>query len=41
LDAGKAGAIGSCPAVMDAIVDALWRAFRIRHTDLPATSEPV
>ncbi len=24
--AGEAGAIGSCPAVMNAIVDALWRA---------------
>jgi carbon-monoxide dehydrogenase large subunit len=29
--AGEAGAIGSCPAVMNAIVDALWRAHRIRH----------
>ena len=24
--AGEAGAIGSCPAVMNAVVDALWRA---------------
>jgi carbon-monoxide dehydrogenase large subunit len=35
--AGEAGAIGSCPAVMNAIVDALWRAYRIRHIDMPAT----
>jgi aerobic carbon-monoxide dehydrogenase large subunit len=37
--AGEAGAIGSCPAVMNAILDALWRAFRIRHLDMPATPE--
>jgi carbon-monoxide dehydrogenase large subunit len=37
--AGEAGAIGSCPAVMNAIADALWRAFRIRHVDMPATPE--
>jgi carbon-monoxide dehydrogenase large subunit len=35
--AGEAGAIGSCPAIMNAIVDALWRAYRIRHVDMPAT----
>jgi carbon-monoxide dehydrogenase large subunit len=35
--AGEAGAIGSCPAVMNAVVDALWRAHRIRHVDMPAT----
>jgi len=35
--AGEAGAIGSCPAVMNAIVDALWRSYRIRHVDMPAT----
>jgi carbon-monoxide dehydrogenase large subunit len=39
--AGEAGAIGSCPALMNAIVDALWRAFRIRHIDMPATAERV
>ena len=39
--AGEAGAIGSCPAVMNAIVDALWRAFRISHLDMPATPERV
>ena len=35
--AGEAGAIGSCPAVMNAVVDALWRAYRIPHIDMPAT----
>ncbi len=39
--AGEAGAIGSCPAVMNAVVDALWRAFRIRHLDMPATPERI
>jgi carbon-monoxide dehydrogenase large subunit len=39
--AGEAGAVGSCPAVMNAVVDALWRAFRIRHIDMPATPERV
>jgi carbon-monoxide dehydrogenase large subunit len=37
--AGEAGAIGSCPAVMNAIADALWRAYRIRHVDMPATPQ--
>ena len=27
--AGEAGSIGSCPAIMNAIVDALWRAYRV------------
>jgi carbon-monoxide dehydrogenase large subunit len=35
--AGEAGAIGSCPAIMNAIVDALWRSHRVRHVDMPAT----
>jgi len=35
--AGEAGAIGSCPAVINAIVDALWRTLRIAHLDMPAT----
>ncbi len=39
--AGEAGAIGSCPAVMNAIADALWRAYRIRHLDMPATPEKI
>jgi aerobic carbon-monoxide dehydrogenase large subunit len=37
--AGEAGAIGSCPAVVNAIADALWRAFRVRHVDMPVTPE--
>jgi carbon-monoxide dehydrogenase large subunit len=37
--AGEAGAIGSCPAVMNAVTDALWRAYRIRHVDMPVTPE--
>src|SRR6478736_4987144 len=39
--AGEAGAIGSCPAVMNAIVDALWRSHRIRHVDMPATPQRI
>ncbi len=35
--AGEAGAIGSCPAIMNAIVDALWRSYRVGHLDMPAT----
>ena len=39
--AGEAGAIGSCPAVINAIIDALWRARRISHLDMPATPQRV
>jgi carbon-monoxide dehydrogenase large subunit len=39
--AGEAGAIGSCPAVMNAVIDALHRAYGIRHLDMPATPEKV
>jgi carbon-monoxide dehydrogenase large subunit len=35
--AGEAGSIGSCPAVANAVVDALHRASGIRHIDMPAT----
>ncbi|KAA2234386.1 xanthine dehydrogenase family protein molybdopterin-binding subunit [Salinarimonas soli] len=35
--AGEAGAIGACPAVMNALVDALHRGFGIPHIDMPAT----
>ena len=35
--AGEAGAIGSSPAVMNAIGEALWREYGIRHIDMPAT----
>jgi aerobic carbon-monoxide dehydrogenase large subunit len=39
--AGEAGAIGSCPAVMNAVIDALWRAYEIGHIDMPATPERI
>jgi len=39
--AGEAGAIGSAPAVMNAVMDALYRTYRIRHVDMPATPERV
>ena len=39
--AGEAGTIGAAPAVMNAVVDALWRAYRVRHIDMPATPERV
>ncbi len=39
--AGEAGSIGSCPAVMNAVVDALDRGFGITHIDMPATPERV
>ena len=35
--AGEAGSIGSTPAVMNAVGDALWRAYRVEHIDMPAT----
>jgi carbon-monoxide dehydrogenase large subunit len=37
--AGEAGAIGSCPAVINAVADALWRGYRVSHVDMPATPE--
>lgn len=39
--AGEAGTIGACPAVMNAIVDALWREYHVDHIDMPATPERV
>ncbi len=39
--AGEAGSIGSCPAVMNAVVDALDRAHGIRDIDMPATPDRV
>lgn len=35
--AGEAGTIGSTPATMNAVTDALWRAHGIGHIDMPAT----
>jgi carbon-monoxide dehydrogenase large subunit len=39
--AGEAGAIGSCPAVVNAIIEGLWREYGIDHIDMPATPERV
>ncbi|MDI4233078.1 xanthine dehydrogenase family protein molybdopterin-binding subunit [Bradyrhizobium sp. Arg237L] len=39
--AGEAGAIGSCPAIVNAIVEGLWREYKIDHIDMPATPERV
>jgi carbon-monoxide dehydrogenase large subunit len=39
--AGEAGTIGATPAVMNAVVDALHRAYGIVHLEMPATSERV
>src|SRR5690606_35528846 len=39
--AGEAGAIGACPAVMNAMVDALDRAAGIKAIDMPATPPKV
>lgn len=35
--AGEAATIGSTPAVMNAVCDALWRAKGINHVDMPAS----
>jgi aerobic carbon-monoxide dehydrogenase large subunit len=35
--AGEAGSIGSTPAVVNAVADALWRAYGIADIDMPAT----
>jgi carbon-monoxide dehydrogenase large subunit len=39
--AGEAGSIGSCPAVMNAVVDALHREAGVTHIDMPATPERI
>jgi carbon-monoxide dehydrogenase large subunit len=39
--AGEAGAIGSCPAIVNAVIDALWRSHGIGHIDMPATPEKI
>ena len=39
--AGEAGSIGSTPAVVNAVADALWRAYRIADIDMPATPQAV
>jgi aerobic carbon-monoxide dehydrogenase large subunit len=39
--AGEAGSIGATPAVMNAVIDALWRGCGIRHLEMPATPQRV
>ncbi|MBP0575404.1 xanthine dehydrogenase family protein molybdopterin-binding subunit, partial [Mycobacterium tuberculosis] len=39
--AGEAGTIAATPAVANAVVDALHRAYGIRHLDMPFTPERV
>ncbi len=39
--AGEAGSIGSTPAVMNAVCDALFRAHGIAHVDAPATPQKI
>ena len=39
--AGEAGCMGGCPATINAVVDALDRAYGIRHVDMPATPDRV
>jgi carbon-monoxide dehydrogenase large subunit len=35
--AGEAGTIGAAPAAINAVTDALWRAYGISHIEMPAT----
>ncbi|MEM9105992.1 MAG: xanthine dehydrogenase family protein molybdopterin-binding subunit [Pseudomonadota bacterium] len=35
--AGEAGTIGACPAVLNAVIDALDRAYDIRHIEMPTS----
>lgn len=39
--AGEAGAIGSCPAIINAVIDALDRGYGIERIDMPATPERI
>jgi carbon-monoxide dehydrogenase large subunit len=39
--AGEAGAVGAPPAVINAVVDALYRRAGVRHIDMPATPRRV
>ncbi len=39
--AGEAGSIGSTPAIMNGVCDALHRAYGIAHIDMPATPERI
>jgi len=39
--AGEAGTIGSTPAALNAVTDALWRAYGIGHIEMPATPQRI
>ncbi|MHB2265882.1 xanthine dehydrogenase family protein molybdopterin-binding subunit [Aliihoeflea sp. PC F10.4] len=39
--AGEAGTIGATPAALNAVTDALWRAYGIGHIDMPATPQRI
>jgi len=39
--AGEAGTIGSTPAVVNAVADALWRAYAVADIDMPATPQAI
>ena len=39
--AGEAGTIGATPAALNAVTDALYRAYGISHIDMPATPQRV
>jgi carbon-monoxide dehydrogenase large subunit len=39
--AGEARAVGAPPAVINAVVDALYRGAGVRHIDMPATPRRV
>jgi carbon-monoxide dehydrogenase large subunit len=39
--AGEAGAVGSPPAMINAVVDALHPATGLKHLDMPATRERI
>jgi carbon-monoxide dehydrogenase large subunit len=39
--AGEAGSVGSCPAAINAVVDALRYGYGIETIDMPATPERV
>ena len=39
--AGEAGTIGATPSTLNAITDALYRAYGIRHIDMPATPDRI
>ncbi|TAK48885.1 MAG: xanthine dehydrogenase family protein molybdopterin-binding subunit [Xanthobacteraceae bacterium] len=38
---GEAGTIGATPAIVNAVIDALWREYRIGHVDMPATPQRI